>query len=93
MAKYSEAELKYARPVANAILESGEFLGHGFLPGQDQDFPAKDAELVGELQASLKKQDNGEPFLVQLLVWKGFRMQLSNRNRDRDRHSNNLGLR
>jgi hypothetical protein len=61
MAKYSEAELMYARPVANAILESGVFR-NWLLAGTKHETIAQDAHPVGEIQGSLRNQPLKNPY-------------------------------
>lgn len=61
MAKYSEAELRYARPVANAILESGDFR-KWLLAGTKHEKLALEARPVGDAQGSLRSQTMKNPY-------------------------------
>lgn len=59
MANYSELELRYARPIAAAILESGDFR-KWLLAGTKHE--ASEARPVGEIQGSLRNQPLKNPY-------------------------------
>ena len=63
MAKYSELELGYARPIAQAILERPDFFSW-LLQGKKYENAAVDARFLGELQRSLKKSHHEESLVV-----------------------------
>ena len=58
---YSELELRYARPVARAILESGDFR-QWFLAGTKYEDGALEAQPVGEIQARLRSPTIKNPY-------------------------------
>ena len=59
--KYSELELKYARPIANAILEDASFR-NWILKGTDFEVVAAEAIPVGEAQAKLRSRNLKNPY-------------------------------
>jgi len=61
MAAYSEKELKYARPIANAILESCEFR-QWLLAGTTHELISKKAIPIGNLQAKLRSPGMKNPY-------------------------------
>jgi len=61
MAAYSEKELRYARPVAHEILESGAFR-QWLLGGTKHEQSALHARPVGQLQASLRSPTMKNPY-------------------------------
>lgn len=61
MASYSELELKYARPVANAILESGTFRQY-LLAGTKYEQDAAKAVPVGSAQGRLRSPNLKNPY-------------------------------
>src|SRR5580692_1190264 len=61
MAFYSERELRYARPVANAILESSAFR-QWLLAGTKHENGALEARPVGDIQASLRSPKMKNPY-------------------------------
>ena|SRR5882672_10706136 len=61
MAKYSESELRYARPVAQAILESSPFR-QWLLAGTQYEKGARQARPVGEIQRGLRSPTMKNPY-------------------------------
>ena len=61
MAAYSELELRYARPVANAILESGPFR-HWLLAGTKHERDALTARPIGDIQGSVRSARLKNPY-------------------------------
>lgn len=59
--KYSDLELRYARPVAQAILESGAFR-QWFLTGTKYEHSALEARPIGETQARLRSRTMKNPY-------------------------------
>jgi hypothetical protein len=61
MAKYSESELRYARPVAQAILDSGAFR-QWLLAGTKHENSARQARPVGQIQGDLRSPRMKNPY-------------------------------
>lgn len=61
MAAYSELELRYARPVANAILESSDFR-QWLLAGTKHESGASGARPAGDLQRRLRSPGMKNPY-------------------------------
>jgi hypothetical protein len=61
MAKYSEPELRYARPVAHAILESSGFR-QWLLAGTKHEDIALEARPIGEIQGRLRSPTMKNPY-------------------------------
>jgi hypothetical protein len=61
ISKYSELELRYARPVARAILESGDFR-QWLLAGTRHESSALAARPIGEIQRALRSPTMKNPY-------------------------------
>ena len=61
MGKYSELELRYARPIANSVLESGAFRQWLFA-GTKHENDALEARPIGAEQASLRSPGLKNPY-------------------------------
>jgi hypothetical protein len=70
MAPYSELELRYARPLANAILEDGAFRQWLFA-GTKHEVGAREACPIGNIQGSLRKITTDNPYWFNYHTGKG----------------------